>query len=160
MTDDRGSFVRTWCQSTMADHGIDMSVIQSSVSVNGRRGTLRGLHLQAEPHGERKLVRCIRGRLFDVVVDLRADSSTYRQWCAFDLNGDDDQLIYIPAGCAHGFLTLEDDTRIEYMMGEPYVADAAIGIRWDDPAVSIAWPCSPEVISQRDQHLPLLDEMS
>lgn len=157
--DARGGFVRTWCRQTMLENGIDLSVLQCSVSTNIAKGTLRGLHFQKLPFGERKLVRCINGRLFDVVVDLRTDSPSYRMWQSFELSANDEQVVYIPKGCAHGFLTLEENTQIEYMMGDVYVSDAASGIRWDDPELNVVWPFSPVVISDRDRQLPRLTEL-
>ena len=160
LRDARGEFVRTWCRQTMLENGIDLSIVQCSVSTNIAKGTLRGLHFQKRPYGERKLVRCIRGRLFDVVVDLRTDSPSYRKWQSFELSADDEQVVYIPKGCAHGFLTLEENTQIEYMMGDVYISDAASGIRWDDPELNVEWPFSPAVISDRDLQLPGLSEIS
>jgi dTDP-4-dehydrorhamnose 3,5-epimerase len=128
--------------------------VQSSVSFNSRRGTLRGLHYQAAPHGEAKLVRCTRGALFDVAVDLRDGSPTRGKWYGVELSAMNGRTLYIPAGCGHGFQTLADDTEVLYHMSTEYRADAARGIRWDDPTLDIAWPIAEPILSERDRALP------
>jgi dTDP-4-dehydrorhamnose 3,5-epimerase len=150
--DTRGSFARTFCPEEFAAAGIDFRVAQANISRNTRRHTLRGMHLQAEPHGEAKLVQCVRGRIFDVAVDLRRGSPTWQKFAAVELAADNDRLFYIPPGCAHGFLTLEDDSDILYYMGSAYVAGVDAGVRWDDPAFAIDWPAPPQVIAPRDAH--------
>jgi len=157
LEDERGFFARTFCLDEFARHGIALRVAQSSVSYNRRQGTLRGLHYQAPPHQEAKLVRCTRGAAFDAIADLRPDSPTFRQWAALELSADNGRLIYIPEGFAHGFQTLADDTELLYQISVPYVPEAARGIRWDDPELSIEWPpAATRVVSPRDRALPWL----
>ena len=152
--DPRGRFLRTWCADEFAAAGIDFRPRQTSISENRARHTLRGMHWQAAPAEERKLVRCLRGAAFDVVVDLRPDSAGYLHWVGVELRPEVHNALLVPAGCAHGFLTLTDDAWLEYMIDAPYVPDAARGARWDDPAFAIAWPAAPAVISDRDAHWP------
>jgi len=152
--DERGFFARTFCEDEFAKMGLDARVSQRSVSFNPRRGTLRGLHFQAPPHQEVKLVRCLRGAIFDVIVDLRSDSKTYLQWVAVELSQDNHQALYIPGGFAHGFITLQDDTEVDYQMNLKQIPSAARGIRWDDPALQISWPFSPLILSERDRTYP------
>jgi len=156
LADERGWFARTYDADEFRARGLDPNVAQCNASFNARRDTLRGLHYQAEPHGESKLVRCVRGAIFDVAVDVRPDSSTYRRWHAVELSAEDRRAFYIPAGLAHGFQTLTDDTEVLYQMGSRYVAEAARGVRWDDPALAIEWP-KPQagrIISVRDASFP------
>jgi dTDP-4-dehydrorhamnose 3,5-epimerase len=138
--DERGWFARTFDAAIFADHGLDPAVVQANASFNAQRGTLRGMHYQREPHGEPKLVRCVRGRIYDVAVDLRPGSPAYCRWHAVELGADDGRAFFLPRGIAHGFQTLTDDCEIHYLMGAPYVPEAAAGVRWDDPAFAIAWP--------------------
>jgi dTDP-4-dehydrorhamnose 3,5-epimerase len=156
MEDDRGFFARSWCAREFAEHGMHSTLAQCSISFNKTRATLRGLHYQAPPHGETKLVRCTRGAVFDVIVDLRPASATYLGTCAVTLTEDNRDALYVPEGCAHGFLTLEDETEILYQMSDAHVRGAARGVRWDDPAFAIVWPSVPEVIAERDRTWPLL----
>jgi dTDP-4-dehydrorhamnose 3,5-epimerase len=149
--DERGFFARTWCREEFAQAGLNGDWAQCNVSFNRKRGTLRGLHYQAAPHEEIKLVRCTRGAVFDVVVDLRRGSPTFRQSFGVELSADNYRAVYIPAGCAHGFQTLTDDSELFYQMGAIYRPAAARGVRWNDPAFGIAWPLTPTVISERDQ---------
>lgn len=149
--DERGFFARTYCQDELRAHGLECDVVQCSISFNHVRGTLRGLHYQDAPHEETKIVRCTRGAIWDVVVDLRRDSGTYRRWTAVELTADNRRALYIPPGLAHGFITLGDDSEVFYMMGTTYVAEAARGVRWDDPAFGISWPMAPVVMSDRDR---------
>jgi dTDP-4-dehydrorhamnose 3,5-epimerase len=128
--------------------------VQCSISFNARKGTLRGLHYQAVPHAETKLVRCTKGAIYDVVVDLRPRSPTFREWTAVELTAEKRNMVYVPEGCAHGFLTLEDESEVFYQMSEFYDAESARGVRWDDPAFQIAWPGKVEVISERDRTYP------
>ena len=155
--DERGSFARSFCAAEFAAHGLDPRVAQCNLSHNTRRGTLRGLHYQAAPHEEAKLVSCLRGALHDVIVDLREASPARRRWVAVPLAADDGRALYVPPGCAHGFFTLADDTLVLYQMSTPYVLGAARGVRWDDPALDIAWPERPAVISPKDAAYPLLE---
>lgn len=156
--DERGSFRRTFCRDSFAAAGIDFHVVQTNISTNTASFTLRGMHFQREPHAEAKLVSCPRGKLFDVAVDLRPGSPTYRHWRGFNLSEADDVAVYIGPGLAHGFLTLTENTDVHYLMGSSYVPGAASGVRWDDPALQIAWPAKPEVISDRDQSFPLIEQ--
>ena len=152
--DERGLFARTWCQKECAAAGLNPAVVQCNVSFNARQGTLRGLHYQDAPHQEAKLVRCTRGAIYDVAVDLRRDSPTFRQWTAASLTAENRHMLYISEGCGHGFLTLEDDTEIFYQMSEFYTPGWGRGARWNDPAFGIAWPREVEVISERDRTYP------
>ena len=156
LEDDRGFFARTWCAREFAEHGLEPSLSQCSISFNKGRGTLRGLHYQAEPHAEAKLVRCTRGAIFDVIVDLRPASPTYLEHCTVTLTADNRDAIYVPQGCAHGFLTLEDESEVLYQMSTEHVPGAARGVRWNDPAFHIAWPTLPDVVADRDRTWPLL----
>jgi dTDP-4-dehydrorhamnose 3,5-epimerase len=149
--DERGSFTRTYCREEFAEHGIDFKPVQVSRSKNLRAGTLRGLHTQDHPRPEAKLVSCVRGAAFDVAVDMRADSPTYGRWTAIELRGEIARSIYIPAGCAHGFQTLADDTELLYLISEFYDPDLQHGVRWDDPGLQIGWPLEPTIISERDR---------
>lgn len=154
--DDRGWFARTFDSQEFQMHGLDPAVIQCNASFNARRDTLRGMHYQSEPHGESKLVRCVRGRIFDVAVDLRPDSPSRCRWHAVELSAENRRAIYIPAGLAHGFQTLTDDCEVLYQMGHSYVPRAARGVRWDDPAFGIEWPAAADerIISEKDRAYP------
>ena len=153
-SDERGFFARTWCQKEFAAHGLSPRLVQCNVSFNTRRGTLRGIHYQAAPHAEAKLVRCTKGAIYDVVVDLRPESPTLRGFMAVVLTAKNRRALYVPEGCGHGFLTLEDETEVFYQMSEFYNTESARGVRWDDPAFQIAWPEKVEVISKRDRSHP------
>jgi dTDP-4-dehydrorhamnose 3,5-epimerase len=153
-SDERGFFARAWCQREFEAHGLDTCVVQCNISFNTRRGTLRGIHYQAAPHAESKLVRCTRGAVYDVVVDLRSNSPTYRDWMAVVLTAEMRNLVYVPRGCGHGFLTLEDDAEVFYQMSQFYNAESARGVRWDDPAFQIVWPEKVAMISERDRTYP------
>lgn len=148
--DERGFFARSFCADTFAAEGLATTLVQANVSFNERRGTLRGMHYQAEPRPEPKLVRCTRGAIYDVAVDLRRDSPAYCRWTACELTADNHRALYVAPGCAHGFLTLEDATEVFYLMGERYDAELARGVRWDDPAFAIEWPEPPALLSERD----------
>jgi dTDP-4-dehydrorhamnose 3,5-epimerase len=153
--DERGSFARTWCRDEMAEAGLAAELAQCSVSKNRRAGTLRGLHYQRAPHDEAKLVRCTRGRIFDVAVDLRTGSATRGRWVGVELDPENGRALYVPEGCAHGFQTLVDDSDVSYMISVPYAPEASGGIRWDDPDLAIEWPRAAErTISGRDLALP------
>jgi dTDP-4-dehydrorhamnose 3,5-epimerase len=157
--DERGYFARTWCAEAFTEQTQHPapSWVQGNISYNRNRGTLRGLHYQAAPHGEEKLVSCIRGSVYDVLLDLRPNAPTHGQWMAVTLSEDTPQLLFIPQGVAHGFLTLAKDTTLSYQMSTPYVPTAARGIRWNDPAFAIPWPEAVAVISEKDQQWPLWD---
>lgn len=153
--DERGAFARVFCAETFAKQGLVSQFSQCSVSANPHSGTLRGMHYSTGPDAETKLVRCVSGSIFDVILDLRPQSATFRQSVAFTLTADDHRLLYIPAGFAHGFQTQADDASVLYLIDKPFVADAARGVRWNDPAFAIAWPRPVSVISERDLNLPL-----
>jgi dTDP-4-dehydrorhamnose 3,5-epimerase len=153
--DDRGWFARSWCAHEFAAHGLDSRLAQASLSFNRRRGTLRGLHYQRPPHAEAKLIRCIRGALWDVAVDLRPGSPTRGEWQAFELSAANERALYIPEGFAHGFQTLAADTEVLYMISAFHAAEAAAGLRYDDPAFAIAWPLPVASISPRDLAWPV-----
>jgi dTDP-4-dehydrorhamnose 3,5-epimerase len=154
--DERGWFARTFDTDEFQTRDLNPAVVQCNASFNARGGTLRGLHYQAEPHGESKVVRCVRGAIFDVAVDLRSDSPTYCRWHGVELSGENRLAFYIPAGLAHGFQTITDDAEVLYQMGHRYVPDAARGVRWDDPVFAIEWPPPPDerIISERDACYP------
>jgi dTDP-4-dehydrorhamnose 3,5-epimerase len=153
-TDERGFFARTWCQKEFEAEGLNPRLVQCNLSVNIRKGTLRGMHYQTLPYAEAKLVQCMRGEIYDVVLDLRAGSATYKEWIGKVLTAEQHNMLYIPEGCAHGFLTLADDTEVFYQMSEFYQPEAACGIRWNDPALRIDWPAAVQVISERDRSYP------
>lgn len=155
--DERGFFARSWCAREFAAKGLDHHLVQCNVSFNKRKGTLRGLHYQVPPHAEAKLVRCTKGSLFDVIVDLRKDSPTFLKWFAIDLTAANHRMLYIPKLFAHGFQTLEDDTEIFYQMTEFYELAASKGLRWNDPRLGINWPGVGRVMSQKDQAYPNLE---
>ena len=152
--DERGFFARSWCQREFDKHGLESSLIQCNISFSTRKGTLRGMHFQAAPFAETKLVRCTQGAIYDVVLDLRPQSPTFKAWIAVMLSAENRNMVYIPKGCAHGFLTLRDETEVFYQMSEAYNADSASGVRWNDPAFGISWPEKVEVISDRDRSYP------
>ncbi|HMA34039.1 MAG TPA: dTDP-4-dehydrorhamnose 3,5-epimerase [Chloroflexia bacterium] len=155
LEDERGFFARTWCAREFAAQGLNVHLAQCNISFNGRKGTVRGLHYQAAPHEEVKLVRCTMGAIYDVIVDLRADSPTFRRWVAVELTAANRRLVYVPAGCAHGFQTLADSTEVFYQMSEFYAPESARGVRWDDPTLAIAWPrIANRIISERDAAYP------
>lgn len=155
--DERGSFVRLFSTEDFRAAGLEFTVSQSNLSTNPARGTLRGMHYQADPHGEAKVIRCARGRIYDVAVDLRPSSSSFKRWIGVELSGERFEFFYLPPGLAHGFLTLEADVEVEYLMSDPYVAESARGVRWDDPAFGIEWPEPVQVISERDRTFPDFD---
>jgi dTDP-4-dehydrorhamnose 3,5-epimerase len=152
--DQRGSFSRTFCVHEFSAHGLETNFPQHSVSMSARRGTLRGLHYQREPYGEAKVVRCLRGTIWDVIVDIRPGSPTFRRWQGIELSGDNGRQLYVPKGVAHGYQTLTDDVEVNYMISNFYVAEAAAGLRYDDPAFRIEWPLPISVISDKDRRWP------
>lgn len=150
LEDERGFFARTFCQKEFEANGLNPRLVQCSLSFNRRKGTLRGMHFQVAPVAEAKLVRCTKGAIYDIILDLWPDSSTYCQWLAVELNAENRKMIYIPEGFAHGFQTLEDDTEVCYQMSEFYAPEYARGVRWDDPAFRIEWPLPVKIISEKD----------
>jgi dTDP-4-dehydrorhamnose 3,5-epimerase len=152
--DERGFFARTWCADEFKTHGLSTKPAQCSISYNKRRGTLRGMHYQAKPFAEAKLVRCSAGAIYDVIADLRPESATYRQWLAVELTAANRKMIYVPEDFAHGFQTLTDESEVFYQISVPYVSDCARGVRWDDPAFRIEWPIADPIISDRDRNFP------
>ena len=152
--DSRGSFARVFCEKEFAAHGLEVRFPQHSISTNAMRGTLRGLHYQAHPHGETKLVSCIRGSIFDVCVDLRPGSPTFRHWRGYELSAENRRLFHIPIGCAHGFQTLTDAAEVHYLISEFYAPEAARGVRYNDPAFGIDWPLPVSAISDKDRMWP------
>ncbi|MEN8160035.1 MAG: dTDP-4-dehydrorhamnose 3,5-epimerase [Myxococcota bacterium] len=156
--DDRGGFARTFCEREFADHGLATRYPQANVSWNHARHTLRGLHWQAFPYGEDKLVRCTAGAIHDVIVDLRRESPTRLAWFGVELSAANRRALYVPRGFAHGFLTLEDDCEVSYAMSESFAPEAGRGLRFDDPKLGIRWPAPPAVISERDLAWPAYDD--
>ena len=158
--DHRGTFTRLWDHDRYAALGLDLHIAQAATSANHNRGTLRGLHFQLAPATESKLISCVTGSLYDVMVDLRSGSPTFGRWWAPTMSADDGKLIYLPAGLAHGYQALEDGTTCFYTMSAPYTPELARGLRWDDPELAIPWPISPPVLSERDAALPGLREIT
>lgn len=156
-SDERGFFARSYCAEEFARQGLGPELRQCSVSFNDRRGTLRGMHYQAAPHAEHKLVRCTAGAVFDVIVDLRPDSPTFQAWHGVELSADNRRALFVPPGTAHGFLTLSDAAEVYYMISVPHAPEHARGVRWNDPAFAIAWPFEPSILSSRDAAYALLD---
>jgi len=152
--DDRGFFARSWCREEFAAHGLSIQIVQCNVGFSTRAGTLRGLHHQQAPHEEAKVVRCTRGAVYDVILDLRGDSPTYGKWYACELDADGRRMVYIPEGVGHGYQTLTDDAEIFYQTSEFYHAESAAGIRYDDPAFRIDWPLKVTAISEPDRSWP------
>ena len=153
--DDRGYFMRAYCRHEMHDAGIEVDFIQANMAGSTHRGTLRGLHYQVAPNEEGKLVRCIRGSIFDVVVDIRPDSETFGRWAGVELTHQNRQMLYIPPGCAHGYLTLEEQSEVYYLVSAEYAPESERGICWDDPAFAIDWPIAENLIlSDKDQAWP------
>ena len=157
--DERGFFARTWCEREFKNYGLNPTVVQCNTSFNVKKGTLRGVHLQAPPHEEAKVVRCTSGAIYDVVLDLRPVSPTFKKWMGVTLTAANRHMLYIPEGCAHGFLTLEDNTEVFYQMSEFYHPESGRGVRWNDSAFKIAWPEMIEVISERDRTFPDFDQV-
>ena len=153
--DERGMFARSWCPDDFSLHGLDPRLAACNISFNQANGTLRGMHYQASPHEEAKLVRCTAGAIYDVIVDLRPDSPTFCRWFAVELTAHNRTALYVPSGFANGFQTLEPESEVLYLMSTPYVVEAARGVRWDDPAFAIDWPpAARRVISERDRTYP------
>ena len=154
LEDERGFFARTWCKQEFESYGLNPNLVQCSISFSKKKATLRGMHYQAAPNEEAKLVRCTSGAIYDVIVDLRSDSKTFKQWISVELTSENRKMIYIPEGFAHGFLTLEDNTEVFYQMSEFYAPESARGVRWNDSAFSISWPIDVKVISDKDKNYP------
>lgn len=152
--DERGMFARCWCESEFSNHNLITTLSQCSISFNRHKGTLRGMHYQMAPHAETKIVRCTRGSVFDVIVDLRQGSPTYKKWDGVTLSANNHRMIYIPQGLAHGLITLEPDTEVFYQISTPFVPESAGGVRWNDPCFNISWPMAPAVIAERDANYP------
>ena len=153
--DERGFFARTFCRDEFAEHGLATEIVQANTAFNRRKGTLRGMHFQAAPHEEAKLVRCTRGAVYDVIVDLRRDSPTFTRWVSVELTVENDTMLYVPEGFAHGYQTLEDETETSYLMSQRYEPSAGRGVRWDDPAFGIEWPDERDrTMNERDRTWP------
>jgi dTDP-4-dehydrorhamnose 3,5-epimerase len=155
--DHRGFFARSWCQQEFLARGLNPRVVQCNVSFNRRRGTVRGMHYQAPPHAEAKLIRCTRGAIWDVALDLRPGSPTFHEHVGVELSAENHLALYIPEGLAHGFQTLEDDTEVLYQMSECYAPEAARGVRFDDPAFAIRWPVPEAILLDRDRDYPSVE---
>ena len=149
--DERGFYARTFSAREFEAHGLTGSFVECGLSSNARRGTIRGLHLQVAPYAQAKLVRCCRGAIHDVIIDLRRESRTYCQWVAVDLKASASTMLYVPKGFAHGFQTIEDDTEVTYQMSDYYRPDAEAGVRWNDPRFAITWPIADVILSARDR---------
>jgi len=153
--DERGFFARTFCRDEFAEHGLATEIVQANTAFNRRKGTLRGMHFQAAPHEEAKLVRCTRGAVYDVIVDLRRDSPTFTRWVSVELTVENDTMLYVPEGFAHGYQTLEDETETSYLMSQRYEPSSGRGVRWDDPAFGIEWPDEGDrTMNERDRTWP------
>ena len=152
--DERGFFARSWSAEEFKDRGLAARMAQCSISFNTRKGTLRGMHYQSEPHAEAKVVRCSAGAMYDVLVDLRRGSPTYCRWFGVELSADNRKLLYVPEGIGHGFQTLTDNTEIFYQISQDYRSDASRGVRWSDPAFAIDWPIANPILSERDRSFP------
>lgn len=157
IADERGFFARAWCAEEFEREGLDPRVAQANLAFSPRQGTLRGLHYQNTPDLEAKVVRCVRGRIWDVIVDLRPGSASFRRWHGVELDASRRQAVYVPPLCAHGYLTLEPDCEVWYQATTPYAPDSALGIRWSDPAIGIEWPAPVTVVGERDRTWPLLE---
>jgi dTDP-4-dehydrorhamnose 3,5-epimerase len=153
--DERGFFARAWCADEFAQHGLSTKLVQANLSFNVQKGIVRGMHFQVEPHAEDKLVRCTRGAIYDVIIDLRPESDTYKRWLGVELDADSRRALYVPQGFAHGYQTLAPDTETFYLVSEWYTPDAERGVRWDDPAFGIEWPDPANaILSEKDRSWP------
>jgi dTDP-4-dehydrorhamnose 3,5-epimerase len=155
--DDRGRFLRAWCAREFLEHGLDFVPVQANMGFSKTKGTTRGMHLQVAPALEAKLVRCTRGSMFDVVLDLRPESPTFRKWYGVELSAENSRMLFVPENCAHGYQTLEDGTEMHYMTSAYYTPGAAHGVRFDDPAFAIRWPLAATVVSDQDRNWPLTE---
>ncbi|MDY7055159.1 dTDP-4-dehydrorhamnose 3,5-epimerase [Limnospira fusiformis] len=156
--DERGFFSRSWCQKEFSERGLNSNLVQCNISFNRHKGTLRGMHYQAKPHEEAKLVRCTMGAIYDVIIDIRPDSPTFKQWVAVELTAENRRMLYIPEGMAHGFETLTDNTEVFYQMSEFFYPDSARGLRWNDPTFAIQWLGTHFIISKKDNSYNLFVE--
>lgn len=154
LEDERGFFGRSWCANEMKEHGLNANVRQANTSLSKSKGTLRGMHYQLDPYQETKLIRCTHGSIYDVIIDLRPDSPTYKDWFGIELSRDNYKMLYVPEDFAHGFITLEDDVEVTYLVTQFYTPGAEAGIRWDDPGFNIQWPIKPVIISDKDSVHP------
>ena len=152
--DERGFFARSFCREEFEKYGLNSNIVQCNISYNKKKGTLRGMHYQVKPHEEAKIVSCVKGSIYDVIVDLRQDSPTYYQWFTVELSTENYKMLYIPEGFAHGFQTLEDNTVVFYQMSEFYHPECSMGVRWDDPAFNIIWPDDERTIAAKDLQYP------
>lgn len=152
--DERGFFARTWDAMEFRRRGLDSAITQCSLAANRARGTLRGMHYQSAPHLETKVVSCVAGAVYDVLVDLRPDSSTFRRWFASELSAENHRMLYVPPGVAHGYLTLQDHSDVYYQISGDYAPESGRGVRWNDPAFAIAWPAEPRIMAERDRDYP------
>lgn len=156
--DDRGFFARVFCQDEFADHGLPRDMVQMNLSYSAMKGTVRGLHYQVAPHEEAKYIRCTRGAVYDVTVDVRPSSPTFKQWMGVELTQENYRMVYVPEGCAHGYLTLVDDSEVNYQVSAFYAPEAERGLRYDDPAIAIEWPTDVRVVSEKDRSWPAFEE--
>lgn len=156
-SDERGYFARVYCKREFREHGIECDIVQANSACSYMAGTVRGLHYQPAPHPDPKLIRCVRGAIFDVIIDMRPESQTYLDYFSIELTGENGLMLYVPPLCAHGYMTLVDQVEVSYLAGEYYVQGSELGIRFDDPEVGIAWPRSATVVSERDRNWPLLN---
>ncbi len=154
IADERGFFARTWCENEFKKRGLNPKIVQCNISFNNKKGTLRGMHYQAKPHEEAKLVRCTRGSIYDVIIDLREDSSSYKQWFGIELNQENNKMLYIPEGFAHGFQTLENNSEVFYQMSNFYYPESSKGVSYKDPCLKISWPLEITLISEKDRLFP------
>lgn len=161
LEDNRGFFARTWCEKEFKEHGLNPNLSQISIALNKKKGTIRGMHFQLPPHEEAKLVRCPKGSIYDVVIDFRPSSPTFKQWVSTELTSKNHKMVYLPEGCAHGYQTLEDDTEVIYHMSVPHFSELYRGVRWNDPAFGIKWPINENIIiSDKDKSYPLFNELN
>lgn len=154
LEDERGFFGRSWCANEMKEHGLNADICQANTSLSKEKGTLRGMHYQLDPYQETKLIRCTHGSIYDVIIDLRPDSPTYKEWFGIELTRDNYKMLYVPEDFAHGFVTLEDDVEVTYLVTQFYTPGAEAGIRWNDPGFKIDWPMDPKVFSDKDLNHP------
>jgi dTDP-4-dehydrorhamnose 3,5-epimerase len=154
--DERGRFMRAWCVREFAEQGLHFTPVQANMGFSVQKGTIRGMHFQEAPALEAKLVRCTRGAIFDVAIDLRPDSPTYRKWFGIELSAENGRMLFVPENCAHGCQTLEECTEVHYMTSAFYVPSAVRGVRFDDPAFNIRWPLATTVVSEQDRNWPLV----
>lgn len=159
INDERGFFARTWDKEKFEKHNLNSNIVQCSISINKKKGTIRGMHYQVKPYEESKIVRCTKGKIFDVIIDLRKKSSTFKKWISVEISENNHKMIYIPKGFAHGFQTLEDNTEIFYQISEFYNKDASSGIKCNDPELSIKWPLEITMVSEKDKNFPYLENV-